>query len=79
MSAEAGIWLPQTAIEPKFRTIPIKSHSKTPSESPYTLRHRQIRHLRRDSIERGIDEVDAQNTDGLLLEDIGRIAHIDVQ
>src|SRR3984893_8781078 len=30
-------------------------------------------------IERGIDEVDAQNTDGLLLEDIRRIAHIDVQ
>jgi hypothetical protein len=30
-------------------------------------------------IERSVDEVDAQNTDGLLLEDIGRIAHIDVQ
>src|SRR5258708_34766227 len=29
-----------------------QSHSKTPSESPYTLRHRQIRlrHLRRDSL-----------------------------
>jgi hypothetical protein len=25
------------------------------------------------------EEVDTQNTDGLLLEDIGRIAHIDVQ
>jgi hypothetical protein len=26
-----------------------QSHSKTPSESPYPLRYRQIRHLRRDS------------------------------
>src|SRR5450631_905292 len=30
-------------------------------------------------IERGVDEVDPENTDGLLLEDIRRIAHIDVQ
>jgi hypothetical protein len=28
-----------------------QSHSKTPSESPYPLRHRQIRHLRRDSLD----------------------------
>src|SRR5580698_4840339 len=30
-------------------------------------------------IERGIDEVDPKDTNGLLLEDIRRIAHIDVQ
>jgi len=30
-------------------------------------------------IERGVDEIDAQNTDGCLLKDIGRIAHINVQ
>jgi len=30
-------------------------------------------------IERGVDKVDAQNTDGLLLEGIGSVAHIDVQ
>ncbi len=30
-------------------------------------------------IERGVDEIDAQNTDGFLLQDIGRIAHINVQ
>src|SRR5580700_4722690 len=30
-------------------------------------------------IERGVDEVDAQNADGLLLEGIGSIAHIHVQ
>src|SRR5712664_2887569 len=27
----------------------------------------------------GVDKVDAQNADGLLLEDIGSVAHIDVQ
>jgi len=32
-----------------------------------------------DFIESGVDEVDAQNTDSLLLEDVGRIAHVDVQ
>jgi hypothetical protein len=30
-------------------------------------------------IECGVDKIDAQNADGLLLEDIGRISHIDVQ
>jgi hypothetical protein len=28
-----------------------QSHSKTPNESPYPLRHRQIRHLRRESLD----------------------------
>ena len=30
-------------------------------------------------MECGVDKVDTQNADGLLLEDIGSIAHIDVQ
>ena len=30
-------------------------------------------------IERGVDEIDAENADGFLLEDIRRIAHVDVQ
>jgi hypothetical protein len=30
-------------------------------------------------MECGVDKIDAQNADGLLLEDIGRISHIDVQ
>jgi hypothetical protein len=30
-------------------------------------------------IECGVDKVDSQNANGLLLEDIGSIAHIDVQ
>jgi hypothetical protein len=51
VSAEAGYGFRRQAIEPKFRTIPINLTQKTPSESPYPLRHRQIRHLRSDSLD----------------------------
>jgi len=35
--------------------------------------------LRLQLIERGVDKIDPQNTDGFLLKDVGRIAQIDVQ
>ena len=44
------------------------------------LRHAfQKRFLGLQFVERRVDEIDAENTDGFLLEDIGRIEHVDVQ